>query len=53
MEVVQAWSDMREEGVIKEVVIRAYIESSKMVWCFMCVLSGVASYCEFGVNEGD
>lgn len=39
---MKTWSDIREERVIKEVVIRAYIESLRMVWCIMCVLAGAA-----------
>jgi hypothetical protein len=42
VQVVKAWSDIGEEGVMKEVVIRAYIESLRMVWCVMCVLAGAA-----------
>ena len=42
MQVVKAWNDIGEEGVMKEVVIRAYIESLRMVWCVTCVLAGVA-----------
>jgi len=43
VQVVKAWSDIGEEGVMKEVVIRAYVESLRMVWCVMCVLAGGAS----------
>ncbi|KAF4628694.1 hypothetical protein G7Y89_g9459 [Cudoniella acicularis] len=42
VQVVKAWSNIGEEGVIKEVVIKAYIKSLRMVWCIMCVLAGVA-----------
>jgi hypothetical protein len=31
MQVVKAWSDIREERVIKEVVISAYIKSLKII----------------------
>lgn len=43
MQIVKAWSDIREEGVIKEAVIMAYIKSLRMVWCVMCVLASGAS----------
>jgi hypothetical protein len=43
VQVVKAWSDIGEEGVMKEAVIRAYVESLRMVWCVMCVLAGGAS----------
>jgi hypothetical protein len=39
---VKAWSDIREEGVIKEVVIKAYIKSLRIVWCIIYVLASVA-----------
>ena len=42
MQVVKAWSDVGEEGMMKEVVIKAYIESLRVVWCVMCVLAGAA-----------
>jgi hypothetical protein len=42
VQVVKAWSDVGEEGAMKEVVIRAYIESLRVVWCVMCVLAGAA-----------
>lgn len=42
MQVVKEWSDVREEGMIKEVVIKAYVKSLKVVWCVMCVLAGAA-----------
>ncbi|KAM0148367.1 hypothetical protein ACHAPG_010016 [Botrytis cinerea] len=42
VQVVKAWSDIGEEGVMKEVVISAYVESLRMVWCVMCVLAGGA-----------
>jgi len=31
IQVIKAWSDVGEEGAIKEVVIRAYIKSLKVV----------------------
>ncbi|KAH7418703.1 major facilitator superfamily domain-containing protein [Cadophora sp. MPI-SDFR-AT-0126] len=42
-QVVKAWSDTGEEGVMKEAVVMAYVESLRMVWCVMCVLAGGAS----------
>lgn len=42
MQVVKAWSDVGEEGIIKEVVIKAYIKSLRVVWCVMYVLAGAA-----------
>ena len=42
VQVVKAWSDIGEEAVMKEVVIRAYVESLRMVWCVMCMLAGAA-----------
>lgn len=43
VQVVKAWSDIGEEGVMKEAVIMAYVESLRMVWCVMCALAGGAS----------
>jgi len=40
VQVVKAWSDVGEQGMMKEVVIKAYIESLRVVWCVMCVLAG-------------
>jgi hypothetical protein len=31
MQVVKAWSDIREERAIKEVVIKAYIKSLRII----------------------
>ena len=42
VQVVKAWSDIGEEAVMKEAVIRAYVESLRMVWCVMCALAGAA-----------
>lgn len=42
MQVVTAWGDIGDEGVIKEVVIRAYIESLRIVWCIIYVLARAA-----------
>jgi hypothetical protein len=43
VQIVKAWSDIGEEGVMKEAVIMAYVESLRMVWCVMCALAGGAS----------
>ncbi len=43
VQVVKAWSDIGEEGVMKEAVIMAYVESLRMVWCVMCALAGGVS----------
>ena len=42
VQVVKAWSDIGAEGVMKEVVIKTYVESLRMVWCIMCLLAGAA-----------
>jgi hypothetical protein len=42
VQVIKAWSDVEEEGMIKEVVIKAYVESLRVVWCVMCILAGAA-----------
>lgn len=42
VQVVKAWSDIREEGVMKEAVIQVYIKSLRIVWCVMCVLARAA-----------
>jgi hypothetical protein len=31
VQVVKAWSNVKEEGIIKEVVIKAYVKSLKVV----------------------
>jgi hypothetical protein len=43
VQVVKAWSDIREEGVMKEAVIMDYVKSLRMVWCVMYALAGGAS----------
>jgi hypothetical protein len=42
VQVVKLWSTTGEEGVMKEVVINAYVESLRLFWIVMCVLAGVA-----------
>jgi hypothetical protein len=41
VQVVKAWGEEGAQGLMKEVVIEAYVESLKMVWIIMCVLSGL------------
>jgi MFS family permease len=43
VQVVKAWSDIGEEGLMKEAVIMVYVESLQIVWCVMCALAGGAS----------
>lgn len=42
VQVVKAWSGEGAEGVMKEVVVQAYVESLRMVWIVMAVLAGAA-----------
>lgn len=42
VQVVKAWSTVGEEGIRRQIVVDAYVESLRMVWIIMCVLSGVA-----------
>ena len=42
VQVVKQWSAIGEEGAMKEVVIKAYVESLRFVWFIMCVLAAVA-----------
>jgi len=42
VQVVKQWSTVGEEGVMKEVVVKAYVESLRFVWFIMCVLAAVA-----------
>lgn len=42
VQVVKTWSTTGDEGVMRKVVIQAYIESLQMVWIVMCILCGVA-----------
>ncbi|KAM3075389.1 hypothetical protein ACMFMF_006064 [Clarireedia jacksonii] len=42
VQIVKAWSDNGAEGEMKVVVIRAYVESLRMVWIIMCAVVAVA-----------
>lgn len=42
VQVVKLWSNTGEEGVMKQVVIEAYVESLRFVWLIMCVLAAAA-----------
>ena len=42
MEVVKLWGNKGEEGLRKEVLVGVYVESLRMVWVIMCVLSAAA-----------
>ena len=42
MEVIKLWGNKGEEGLRKEILIGAYVESLRMVWVIMCVLSATA-----------
>jgi hypothetical protein len=35
------WSREGEQGVVREAVIGAYVESLRMVWIVMCIFAGV------------
>jgi len=39
---LNSWSTEGEEGLRKQVLIGIYVESLRMVWVIMCVLSAVA-----------
>jgi hypothetical protein len=41
VQVVKMWSREGEEGVMREAVIGAYVESLRMVWIVMCIFAGV------------
>lgn len=41
VQVVKAWSREGEEGVMREVVVKAYVDSLRMVWIIMCVFAGL------------
>lgn len=42
VETVKVWSTKGEEGLRKQVLVNVYVESLRMVWVIMCVLSAVA-----------
>jgi hypothetical protein len=41
VQVVKVWSTEGEQGVMREVVVKAYVESLRMVWIIMCVVAGL------------
>jgi hypothetical protein len=41
VQIVRMWSSEGEQGVMREVVIRAYVDSLRMVWIVMCIFAGV------------
>ncbi|CZR51713.1 related to putative multidrug transporter [Phialocephala subalpina] len=41
VQVVKAWSREGEEGIMREVVVKAYVDSLRMVWIIMCVFAGL------------
>lgn len=41
VQVVKKWSKEGNEGIMREVVVQAYVESLRMVWIIMCVLAGL------------
>lgn len=45
MQVVKTWPHEGEKGLMREVVVKAYVESLEMIWVVMCVLAGVAFLC--------
>jgi hypothetical protein len=42
VQVVKMWSREGEQGIMREAVINAYVESLKMIWIVICVLAGIA-----------
>lgn len=42
VQVVKVWSREGEQGVMREAVVNAYVESLRMIWVVICVLAGVA-----------
>ncbi|PQE32818.1 mfs multidrug transporter protein [Rutstroemia sp. NJR-2017a WRK4] len=42
VQIVKTWSNAGAEGEMKVVVIRAYVESLRMVWIVMCAVVGLA-----------
>lgn len=41
VQVVKAWSKEGEEGIMREAVVTAYVESLRMVWIVMTIFAGV------------
>ncbi|TVY36443.1 Efflux pump [Lachnellula subtilissima] len=45
VQVVKAWPHEGEKGVMREVVIKAYVDSLRMIWVVICVLAAIAFLC--------
>ena len=41
VQVVKAWSSEGDEGIMKAVVVEAYVKSLQMVWIVMCIFAAV------------
>jgi hypothetical protein len=41
VEIIKGWSTEGEEGVMREIVVTAYVDSLRNVWIVMCVLAGL------------
>ncbi|PMD57931.1 MFS general substrate transporter [Hyaloscypha bicolor E] len=41
VQVVKMWSREGEQGVVRQAVVNAYVESLRMVWIVMCIFAGV------------
>jgi hypothetical protein len=41
VEIIKGWSRDGEEGLMREAVVTAYVESLQMVWLVMCILAFV------------
>lgn len=41
VQVVKAWSREGEEGVMREVVVKAYVDSLRIIWIVMCAFAGL------------
>jgi hypothetical protein len=41
VQVVKTWSTEGSQGVMRGIVVQAYVESLRMVWMIMCVLAGI------------
>jgi hypothetical protein len=42
VQVVKSWSQEGQEGIMRETVVTAYVDSLRVVWLVMCVIAGVA-----------
>jgi hypothetical protein len=47
VEIIRSWSSEGDEGVMKAVVIQAYVKSLQTVWIVMCVLAGAVTIISF------